>query len=409
MELLHKSVIHLKTITTEPIFNLEVSDKLPEYLLDNDIYIKLNKYKNMINNIENIKIWDFCKKLSNEYELLHHCIKNKHTNLGVANYGPISRSFFKMWEICRDLGIIDDSNNTMTYGALAEGPGGFIECFNFYRRRYCVNPRDNIKCITLRPYNNDIPGWKKSHRIFKECAKYKISFGKDDTGDLYNVENIIEYAKLFDTEKADLVTGDGGFDFSDDYSNQEISAFRLIFCEAVAGISILKRGGNMVLKLFDLFHQCSIDLIYILCYFFKDVYIIKPFTSRSANSEKYIICKHFKTVSQEQLSNLHILVDELAIISKQNKYPKRIISNSIPGEFIDIIQASNIFFISKQIKSLIKGLSYVKDHLNNDDINEIKQQQTVYSLAWCQKYNFPINTRCRFLNNINTYNYIPNF
>ena len=165
----------------------------------------------------------------------------------------------------------------------------------------------------------------------------------------------------------------------------------------------------MVLKLFDLFHQCSIDLIYILCYFFKDVYIIKPFTSRSANSEKYIICKHFKTVSQEQLSNLHILVDELAIISKQNKYPKRIISNSIPGEFIDIIQASNIFFISKQIKSLIKGLSYVKEQLNNDDINEIKQQQTVYSLAWCQKYNFPINTRCRFLNNINTYNYIPNF
>ena len=44
-----------------------------------------------------------------------------------------------------------------------------------------------------------------------------------------------------------------------------------------------------------------------------------------------------------------------------------------------------------------------------EDINEIKQQQTVYSLAWCQKYNFPVNTRCRFLNNANNYNYIPNF
>ena len=41
----------------------------------------------MINNNDNIMIWDFCKKLSNEYELLHHCIKNG-TNLGIANYDP---------------------------------------------------------------------------------------------------------------------------------------------------------------------------------------------------------------------------------------------------------------------------------------------------------------------------------
>ena len=51
----------------------------------------------MINEVDNIKIWDFCKKLSNEYELLHHCIKNRNTNLGVADYDP-SRSFFKMWK-----------------------------------------------------------------------------------------------------------------------------------------------------------------------------------------------------------------------------------------------------------------------------------------------------------------------
>ena len=47
----------------------------PNTYPDNKIYQKLNKYKNMINEVDNIKIWDFCKKLSNEYELLHHCIK----------------------------------------------------------------------------------------------------------------------------------------------------------------------------------------------------------------------------------------------------------------------------------------------------------------------------------------------
>ena len=59
MELLQKSIITINHIDDKPNFNLEISDELPEYLLDNKIYKILNKYKNMINNIENIKIWDF--------------------------------------------------------------------------------------------------------------------------------------------------------------------------------------------------------------------------------------------------------------------------------------------------------------------------------------------------------------
>jgi hypothetical protein len=408
MELLQKSIITIDHINDQPLYNLQISDELPEYLLDNKIYKILNKYKNMINNIDNIKIWDFCKKLSNEYELLHHCIKNRVSNLGIANYDPISRSFFKMWELCNDCKIIDLNNQSIVYGALAEGPGGFIECFNFFRRRYCLNPDDTVNCITLKPYNNDIPGWKKSIRIFRECPNYKISYGKDETGDLYNVENIKHYAGLF-TNKADIVTGDGGFDFSDDYSNQEILAFRLIFCEAVTGLSILKKNGNMILKLFDLFHHASIDLLYLLSFYFDKLNIIKPFTSRSANSEKYLICKSFKGITTDDLNNLYNIVDELSIISKQHKYVRRIITNKIPKDFIKLVQATNVFFISKQIKSLIKGLSYVKEQLNNEDINEIKKQQTIYSLAWCKKYSFPINSRCRFLKEYNTYNYIPNF
>ena len=58
MELLNKPIIHLNHIDDKPRFNLEISDHIPEYLLDNKIYQKLNKYKNMINEVDNIKIWD---------------------------------------------------------------------------------------------------------------------------------------------------------------------------------------------------------------------------------------------------------------------------------------------------------------------------------------------------------------
>ena len=90
----------------------------------------------------------------------------------------------------------------------------------------------------------------------------------------------------------------------------------------------------MVLKLFDLFHQSSIDLIYILAHYFDKIHIVKPFTSRAANSEKYIVCKNFKGINQDELNQLYNIVEELSIISKQNKYVNRIISNDIPDEFI---------------------------------------------------------------------------
>ena len=137
--------------------------------------------------------------------------------------------------------------------------------------------------------------------------------------------------------------------------------------------------------------------------------LLKPFTSRSANSEKYIVCKNFLGISEENLESLYNIINELEIINQQKKFVKRIISNQIDTQFLDLINSSNIYFISKQIKSLIKGLAFVKEKLNNEDINEIKKIQTIYSLAWCKKYDFPINNRCRYLKDTNNYNYIPNF
>ena len=64
--------------------------------------------------------------------------------------------------------------------------------------------------------------------------------GYDNTGNLYKVENI-QY--LIDTikNKCDLVTGDGGFDYSKDFNKQEQFSYHLIFCEIVSAFAILKK------------------------------------------------------------------------------------------------------------------------------------------------------------------------
>ena len=54
------------------------------------------------------------------------------------------------------------------------------------------------------------------------------------------------------------------------------------------GMHLFKKGGSFVIKLFDTFTQASVDIMFMLSCFMKEL-LIKPNTSRSANSEKYAV------------------------------------------------------------------------------------------------------------------------
>ena len=54
------------------------------------------------------------------------------------------------------------------------------------------------------------------------------------------------------------------------------------------------RGGFFLIKLFDKFTRVSIDMMFLLSLLYEEVYIVKPKSSRYANSEKYVVCKNFR-------------------------------------------------------------------------------------------------------------------
>ena len=159
--------------------------------------------------------------------------------------------------------------------------------------------------MTLIDTNVNIPNWKKAANIFEKYKNIKIEYGKDKTGDLYNHENLI-YCKQKYKNSIDIITADGGFDFSSDYNKQEISAFRLIFTQVAYAITMQSNNGSFILKIFDMFEYSTQEIIYLLSCFYNKVIICKPNTSRSANSEKYIVCKHFKYSNTEEISNKFI-------------------------------------------------------------------------------------------------------
>ena len=216
MELINKSVIEINHTdfvpVLEPIFSHEIGEEL-----GTDLLLILNKYKRTIDKIHNIKKWDFYKKMSNPFELINKYIKAKNLNLGLANYNPISRAFFKFWEILFDFNLIDNSNTSMVYAALAEGPGGFIEALSYFRK----NESDTYYGMTLMNNSNDVPKWKKNEIYLSIHKNIVLEYGKDKTGNLYSKENLLY---IYDKYKHSMnfITGDGGFDYSLNFNYQEV-------------------------------------------------------------------------------------------------------------------------------------------------------------------------------------------
>ena len=228
--------------------------------------------------------WDTFKAFTNKYEYIHTNVPE--TKLSVSKIRPISRAFFKLIEIFKLIELKYD-HNIKTFH-LAEGPGGFIEATSFYRG----NKNDKYYAMTLISGDNSIPGWEKGGDFIKKNPNVNILYGADNTGNLYSVENYKYCINNF-INSMDIITADGGFDFSINFNMQETRATRLILTEIIYAITMQQKGGTFILKIFDIYNKATIDLIYILSNIYNNVSIIKPKTSRVANSEKYVICQGF--------------------------------------------------------------------------------------------------------------------
>lgn len=331
----------------------------------------LNKKKQDISN--NLDLWDKYKKYGNPYEFIHTNIDgSKH---GISKIKPLSRAYFKMIEICNEFDILkhNDSKEFKSFH-LAEGPGGFIEAVRDLRK----NSNDLYYGITLIDNEASAPGWNRSINFLNNNPNVIIEYGKTNNGDLFSLENIKYFYKKY-SNKFDLVTGDGGFDFSNNYLNQEINVSRLILVQVIYAITIQKTNGCFVLKVFDLFSDISKDILYLLSCIYKFVNIYKPKSSRYANSEKYIICKYLKNIDKVRI------LAKLVRFFQSDKQIKRIFTVKLPYNFSCKINEANAIFAQQQIECINNTLNIIK--YNNTKVNENYKK----CIDWCIKYNIPFN------------------
>eukprot|EP00873_Tetraselmis_striata_P026986 jgi/Tetstr1/447250/TSEL_034687.t1 len=214
--------------------------------------------------------WDNAKTFTNPYELVY--------KTDAISYSPVSRAFFKMWEMIVDFSICDggggggggrdrdpdvdndigDDNDIdrsrgrgrgpLRVGYVAEGPGGFIQAIVEYRRSRRASNRDTHTAMTLVSKNRCVPCWKVSQE-WAERNNVEFYYGKDGSGDIYNLENVKAFAEK--CSGYDLITADGGFDFSGDFNSQERNVLRMLVSEVLCAILALRDGGTFVFKAFD--------------------------------------------------------------------------------------------------------------------------------------------------------------
>ena len=350
-------------------------------------YNKISKKKEEIDDEEISKHWDKMKKIGNPYELIYTSYNKKRKNDSISDYSPISRSYFKLWEIFYNFDIFKYSQKNKVFHCthLAEGPGGFMEASINYANQL-GKKNSHFWGLTLKPNDEYVPDWNKIKKICKNEKNAVIEYG-----DLYEYEDVFNFIFNLQYQSMDLVTADGGFDYSSNFNGQELNSCQIIYSEIVVALNILKKNGCFVIKMFDLFSLTSIQCLQLLVENFEEVVIFKPETSRQANSEKYIVCLYYKNLlNDEKKEKL------LFNIKKWNEIPKKednyvMLDLKINNSMIHDLNNFNKNFVTNQVQYIDSILYLIKNKLNKDEYHDLLKNQVFKAIEWCEKYNVKIN------------------
>lgn len=274
----------------------------------------------------------------------------------------LSRAFYKKWEMLIVFDLVEKKE--LTYAALAEAPGSFLQAVLHYRKKYLSISNDKYFAVSINPEDgrnlevskNFIGYYKKKnpellniHKTYKRdtLKRYKSK----DNGDLTDVRTISNFRNDMkkSNKTADLVSGDGGFNWIDE-NYQEQESYPLIIGQILGCLGVLDKGGNFVLKFFETFTELSCKLVYILTGLFEESYFYKPYFSRLSNSEKYFVGKGYKYSNDDK--NIDLLVGLMMdVLKKFNS--KSYVINAFPRlkmeeDFLGRMKIINIMISNKQ-------------------------------------------------------------
>jgi len=202
-------------------------------------------------------------------------------------YGYAFRSLYRALNVEEKNATAVCDNEVLYFGDVCAGPGGFTEYMLTVLKYRC-----KAFGFTLR---GDCDFKVTKFNVAGPPDTFKAYYGPDNTGDVTNEDNMLDFAQRVWSETHGLglhvVLADGGFSVTGKDNYQEFLSRQLVLCQCIAALITLRKGGVFVCKLFDNFLSFTVDCLYILRLAFEEVSLIKPNQSRPANSERYVFCR----------------------------------------------------------------------------------------------------------------------
>eukprot|EP00124_Ichthyophonus_hoferi_P004043 Ihof_evm2s402 gene=Ihof_evmTU2s402 len=230
------------------------------------------------------------------------------------------------------------------FADVCAGPGGFTE-YILWR----TESRARGFGFTLKG-EDDFTPWAFNRQ---PTNTFKTYYGEDETGDITKSSNMRHFFNIVKTQTkvgVDLVTADGGFSVEGDENYQEEHLKQLVLCQFLTALSILKPHGNFICKVFDTFTP------------------FVPYTSRPANSERYIVCLDYQVDSPEVRDYLFRVNDELNRLKKWGTPGEPNVMEVVPiarimqdRTFVDYVTEQNRRQATGQVESLNELMKYVED------------------------------------------------
>lgn len=397
-----------KRITSiDPVFSFEEDSQVA---VSRSLSNYLTRLKNSIDEVQ--VDWDVYKRYTNPYECLHSQSFGQ-VSQPVCPIRPISRSYFKMIEICHTFDIISSMPDTMRSFHIAEGPGGFIEALSQLRK----NPADAYVGMTLMSDSPTVPGWRKSQAFLEKNPNVFIETGADGTGDITREPNLLHCSGKYGATM-DLVTADGGFDFSGDFNHQENQVGLLLVSQLAMATAVQKKGGTLIMKLFDVFTKLSLDIVYLLTLMYDKVSIVKPNTSRYANSERYVVAQGFKSPDGRldwtiQFAPILERIPKQKITERSSqdeggdgenqsdayRYANilSLVNDDIPRILLTKIEESNASIGQQQMDNISSTLTLIKNP-RQEKMERMRISSIQRCVVWCQKHDLPYNRDVRHFN-----------
>ncbi len=313
-------------LNIESFFSLKMASIPPEIFINTSLYLYL---KDLMNQLDQYPSWKSYKHYINLYENLY--------------------------------------KNQETYHLYI-----YIELFNQYKHLL-----DDIK-YTLHISNHPLESLTALLTIKNNETDIHHIVNTNDI-DITNASYVTEHIKTTNI-KYDLICCDI---FNNEYKlDNEVVYSKINLIKILYSLNIQNKKGTFILKLYDMVHYSTIEMIYLLSCCYTTVTFYKPLIMDVITSEKYVICQDFKA---EPIDFMKLYVNACDMIH-MDCYIDKLFTFDMSYMFIDKIIEINSILGQTQIES-IKNIIHLILSDNISKLDSIKQYNHKKCLEWCQKNN----------------------